>query len=134
MQRQVFSSPTSPSSVLRPRRHLGDADDFFAANPETAHGQDLARPYDSINVPAARQSTVDSWAEEECNISTRKVADSPFFDDEGMPPTTAARVDCTQRDASSPQTSLGPDNIQELGKVDYRLEAPRIAYAALSFS
>jgi len=126
----MFSSPTSPS-ILRPRRDVGDADDFFVSNPEAAHGQDLARPYDSV--PAARQSTVNSWAEEECNISTRKVADSSF-DDEGMPPTTVSRVGCTQRKASSLQTPLGPDNTQELGKVDYRPEATRIAYASPSFS
>lgn len=130
----MFSSPTSPS-VLRPRRDIGDADDFFVPNPEAAHGQDLARPYDSINsVPAALQSTVDSWAEEECNITTRKVVDSSFFDDGGMLPTTVSRVDCTQRKASSLQTSLGPDNTQELSKVDYRPEGTRIEYASLSFS
>jgi hypothetical protein len=130
----MFSSPTSPSSI-RPRRDVGDADDFFAANPEVAHGQDLARPYDSINcVPAARQSTIDSWAEEECNISTRKAADSSFFNNEGMSPTTVSRGDCTQRKPLSLQTPLGPDNTQEHGKVDYQPEATCITYAAVSFS
>ena len=128
----MFSSPTSPS-IFRPRRDVGNADDFFTANPEAAYGQDLARLYDSINcVSAARQSTVDSWAEEECNISTRKAADS--FDNEGMSLTTVSRGDCTQKKASSLQTPLGPDNTQELGKVDYQPEATCIVYAALFLS
>ena len=132
VQRQVFSPPTSPPSILRPRRDVGDADDIFVANPEATHDQDLARPYDPLNcVSVARQSTTDSWAEEECNISTRKTADSSFFGDEGMSPTTVSRVDCTRGKVSSLQTPPGLDSTQKLGKSDYRPEATCIPYAVV---